>query len=503
MPASYERAIVWLRRDLRLDDNAALAAAAAGSRSVLPVVVLDDDILASPSIGAPLVTAFLAAVASVRDSVRAMGGDLAILRGRPSDVIPAFAHRAGVQAVYYGIDYEPSARTRDREVSAALHRDGIHTHACLDHVYFGSDEVQRVDGSPFCIFSAYRRAWRERARRERRPPIASRAALRGKLQAPSGNADTGAMPRPDELGFSSFALPDAISEAAAARRLAAFASPAGAISDYARTRNLPAVDGTSRLSTHLRLGTLGIRTCVEAARRLRPHISAAARASVDAWVDELIWRDFYQMILDRFPHVAEGPFIPAMSRIRWRRSPEDFSAWCRGLTGYPLVDAAMRQLNTTGWMHNRLRMLVASFLSKDLLLDWRLGERYFETHLADADLAANNGGWQWCASTGTDPVPYFRIFNPIRQSETFDPEGAFIRRMLPELAAVPAPYIHAPWTMPPHVAAASRCRPGRDYPLPIVDHAAARGRALEAYRSARAFPGGDEAAAQGPRGRSV
>jgi deoxyribodipyrimidine photo-lyase len=247
------------------------------------------------------------------------------------------------------------------------------------------------------------------------------------------------------------------------------------IGHYGALRDFPAEAGVSYLSVHLRFGTISIRELVRAARNLQ----------ADAWLDELIWRDFYFMILDRFPHVAERAFKPEYDAIRWDDWPEAFAAWCAGRTGYPLVDAAMRQLERTGWMHNRLRMVVASFLTKDLGIDWRRGEAWFAAQLNDFDLSANNGGWQWAASSGCDAQPYFRIFNPVTQSEKFDAEGRFIRRHVPELAGVPARFIHAPWLMPP--AEQERCGfvPGRDYPPPIVDHVAARARTLERYAVVR------------------
>ncbi len=244
---------------------------------------------------------------------------------------------------------------------------------------------------------------------------------------------------------------------------------------------MPALDATSRLSPHLRAGTIGIRTVVHAAARLRERAAQHAATNVETWLSELIWRDFYQQLLVHHPRIAHEPYVEAAKDIAYADDPAGYRAWCEGRTGYPIVDAAMAQLNATGWMHNRLRMIVASFLTKHLLTDYHEGERYFEQHLADADLAANNGGWQWSASTGTDAAPYFRVFNPTLQGKTFDPDGAFVRSMLPALAQVPPKYVHEPWTIPPLLQAEWGCVIGRDYPAPIVDHAAARQRALDAY----------------------
>ena len=259
---------------------------------------------------------------------------------------------------------------------------------------------------------------------------------------------------------------------------ALFADFTRRIDDYRGTRDFPAVEGVSRLSAHLRFGTISV-------RELAAFASAHGGAGAETWLGELIWRDFYQMILWHHPHVVDACFKPSCDRIEWDEAPERFAAWCEGRTGYPIVDAAMRQLNSTGYMHNRLRMIAASFLTKDLGIDWRRGERYFADRLTDYDLAANNGGWQWAASTGCDAQPWFRIFNPVTQSERFDPEGVFIRRYLPELAAVPRRFVHAPWRMGTADQAAAGCRIGHDYPPPVVDHAAARVRTLARFAAAR------------------
>ena len=453
---------MWLRRDLRLRDNVALARACEQSGHVCLVFVVDPGVLASPRMGAPIAAAFFSALSSLRAELRGLGSDLAVLCGKPHEEITAFARRTGAAAVFYNEDYEPDAIRRDERAQAFFTAHGLRTHAFLDHVYFGAGEIARASGAPYKIFTPYSRAWLARHHDCPRPPADSLHAARGKLAAREEVGETLPVPATEDFGFAGFPLPQ-ISERTAQARLKRFANRSGLLR-YARERDFPAADATSHLSVHLRAGTIGIRTCFEAA--------FAAGGSV--WANELIWREFYQTILRRFPHVAEKPFLEKAEAIRWRRADADFAAWCEGRTGYPIVDAAMRQLNTTGWMHNRLRMITASFLTKHLLIDWRRGERYFEQHLIDADLAQNNGGWQWCASTGTDAAPYFRIFNPVLQSKKFDPQGAFIRAMLPELRGVPLKHLHAPWN----------AGPVSGYPAPIVDHAFARQRALEAYAGA-------------------
>ena len=465
------RAIVWLRRDLRLQDNAAIAAACTEHEQVALAFVVDPPLLASPRMGAPLVCAFFDALAALRESLREMSSDLTILCGDHAEELSAFAQRIGARALYYGEDYEPAAIARDAAVTQALRERGIRAQGVLDHVYFGADEVARADGSPFRVFTPYKRRWLERRAELPRSPVRSLEALRTRT-VPANELDpSGDVPSPARFGFARKPGYQNVTQANAEALLDSFAQPGGGIERYAGERNHPALRGTSRLSPHLRAGTVGIRTCVERAFARRAQCDPAVRANVDAWIGELIWRDFYQTILKRFPHVVDTAFLPAAEGIAWRDAPDEFGAWCQGRTGYPLVDAAMRDLNANGWMHNRLRMLAASFLSKHLLIDWRLGERYFERHLSDAETASNNGGWQWAASVGTDAVPYFRIFNPAEQGRRFDPDGAYVRRFVPELAQAGSSKIHEPEGVP-------------GYPAPIVEHRAARMRALAAYGAA-------------------
>jgi deoxyribodipyrimidine photo-lyase len=253
----------------------------------------------------------------------------------------------------------------------------------------------------------------------------------------------------------------------------------GRIDRYRDTRDFPAIRGVSYLSVHNRFGTISIRRLARLAHDRRS-------AGADTWLSELIWRDFYFQILYHFPHAQHSAFKPVYDKLSFKNNHSQFAAWCEARTGYPIIDAAMRQINQTGFMHNRLRMIVASFLTKDLLIDWRWGERYFADNLNDFDLAANNGGWQWAASTGCDAQPYFRIFNPVSQSEKFDPQGKFIRRYVPELANVPDRFVHAPWTLPPLQQQAAGCVIGKDYPAPIVDHGMARREALATYKAVKA-----------------
>lgn len=456
-------AIVWLRRDLRLGDNVALYEACAQSERVCLAFVLNPGLLRSERMGAPLVSVFFDALNALRTDLRARGSDLALLHGDFDSELLSLAKRIGAHRLFYNEDYEPQAVERDAFVAGALQAAGVRVQSSLDHVYFGANEVARPDGSAYRMFAPYKRRWLDQRALSPRFPVPSDGALSGRLLSRAEIGETRECPSLRDYGFEPNPLFPSAGEAIARKRLDAFLNER--IQAYADRRNYPAQDATSRLSPQLRAGTIGIRTCVEAALALRESSAPSARTGIDMWVSELIWRDFYQMILRRFPHVESSAFLPQAERIAWAKPGEQFARWCEGRTGYPIVDAAMRQLNTTGWMHNRLRMITASFLSKHLLLDWRLGERYFERHLADADPAQNNGGWQWAASTGTDAVPYFRIFNPVAQSRQFDPEGTFIKRMLPELQGIPPSQIHEPRN-------------------PVVEHAAARQRALTAYSAA-------------------
>lgn len=466
-----------MRRDLRLDDQVALFEAARASGRVACVFVLDPALLRGPRVGAPIVQFFFDSLRELRASLREHGSDLALLEGDAGAALCSLAGRVGATAVFTNLDYDPQTVARDDAAARTLEAGGIAMHRFVDHVYYAADEVLQDAGTPYTVYTPYRRRWQARRERDPRPPVPSLAALNGKLLSAHDLGGTREVPRPEDYGHASSAAYPRGGAVAGTALLARFAGDH--VARYRTERNVPAIDGTSRLSPHLRAGTVGIRTLI--AQVFGGSEKPAAESGAQTWVDELVWRDFYQQLLAHAPRVAEQPFLVAAQSIAYADDPAAFGAWCEGRTGYPIVDAAMVQLNTTGWMHNRLRMIAASFLTKDLLCDYRLGERYFEQRLADADLAANNGGWQWSASTGVDAVPYFRVFNPTLQGQKFDPHGAFVRAMLPALARVPDAFVHEPWTMPPLVQAACGCVVGRDYPPPMVDHAWARTRAIDVY----------------------
>ena len=479
MQPRYPVSLVWLRRDLRLDDHVALFHAAGRSDRVACAFVLDPPLLRGPRVGAPIVQFFFESLRVLRERLRALGSDLALLEGDFAGELIALARRTNARAVFYNEDYDPSAIARDLHVTRRLRDAGIDVHAFTDHVYFGAGDVVQESGKPYAVYTPYRRRWSARFESAPHPPVRSEAAARDKLLSHNAIGATREIPRPEEFGHASGGAYPRAGFVEAKRALKLFLVHGAA--DYADRRNVPALDGTSRMSPHLRAGTIGIRTVVHAAARLRDRHRAS---NIDTWLGELVWRDFYQQLLAHHPRIAHEPFVEAAKQIAYVDDPAGYAAWCEGRTGYPIVDAAMMQLNTTGWMHNRLRMIVASFLTKHLLIDYHDGERYFEQHLADADVAANNGGWQWSASAGTDAAPYFRVFNPTLQGKTFDSDGTFVRAMIPALRGVPANFVHEPWKLPPLLQTELGCVIGRDYPAPIVDHAFARQRALDVYGAA-------------------
>ncbi|GAB3462948.1 deoxyribodipyrimidine photo-lyase [Massilia terrae] len=479
MPKSKK--LVWFRRDLRSFDNAALGAALDESGAqAWCAFVFDTGILAGLPRDDRRVHFIHASLAALDADLRRMGGGLIVLHGDPRDEIPRLAARLGVHTVYTNRDYEPQAIARDAGVAARLEADGRRLASFKDQVIFERGEVLTQGGTPFSVFTPYKNAWLKRLAAEPQAlaphDVESRA---GALAPPPAGT---ALPGLADIGF--IAPPAPVEPAGMSGAAALFDHFLDRIGGYGGTRDFPALDATSHLSVHLRFGTTSIRHLVRTAQQVGAH--GAAGATV--WLSELIWRDFYAMILAQNPHVATQAFRPAFDGVAWEQGPqadEDFAAWCAGRTGYPLVDAAMAQLNQTGFMHNRLRMLTASFLTKDLGIDWRRGERYFALKLNDYELASNNGGWQWAASTGCDAQPWFRIFNPLTQSRKFDPDGAFIRRWLPQLAALGAREIHAPWLADPALLQAQGVQLGRDYPWPLVDHEQARKRTLARFEAIR------------------
>jgi len=474
-------ALVWFRRDLRDFDHAALYHALKDAQFVHCVFIFDREILdALPRREDRRVEFIHDSVVELAANLAARGGALIVRHANARDAIPQLAAELRVAAVYANHDYEPAARDRDAHVADRLAERHIAFRTTKDHVVFERDEVLSLAGKPFSVFTPYKNAWLKAL-----TPFHVKSypvdAYAGALAPPvSGTATQ--IPPLEAMGFTRTHLAELGVTPGMTGGAALLKDFRQRIDRYREARDFPARKGPSYLSVHLRFGTVSIRELAAFARQrsLEPGGEGAA-----AWLSELIWRDFYSQILWHHPRVATAAFKAEYADLHFPGEPRHFTAWCEGRTGYPIVDAAMRQLNTTGYMHNRLRMIVASFLVKDLLVDWRLGEKYFAERLIDFDLASNNGGWQWAASIGCDAQPYFRIFNPVAQSEKFDADGKFIRRYLPELASLDAKSIHAPWRLSAALQQAAGMVIGRDYPAPIVDHATARAAALALFGRAR------------------
>ena len=469
-----KRALFWFRRDLRAYDNAGLSAALASGAEVDCVFVFDRDILDALTGRADRRVEFIwHSVVALAGELSRLGGTLHVLHGSARSEVPALADRLAVDAVYTNRDYEPAAVARDAAVEATLATAGRRLLSFKDQVIFERDEVLTQGGTPFTVFTPYRNAWMKRL-----PGISLEPWPVESLAAAFRRGPAAPIPTLAELGFETTNLLALGVRPGSEGAQAGLADFLPRMPQYKTLRDFPGRRGVSYLSVHQRFGTVSI-------RELARHALADGSEGALGWLNELVWRDFYFQILHHFPHAVTGAFKRTYDALVFDNAPERIAALQAGRTGYPIVDAAMRQLAQTGFMHNRLRMIAASFLVKDLLVDWRIGEAWFAAQLNDFDLAANNGGWQWAASTGCDAQPYFRIFNPVSQSEKFDPDGRFIRRYVPELAAVPDRWVHAPWTMPPLEQQACGVRIPADYPAPVVDHALARERALALYKGVR------------------
>jgi len=479
------KSLVWFRRDLRAFDHAALhhalRDAVHNGGSVYCVFVFDTTILAGLPRSDRRVRFIHASLAELDAELRKLGGGLLVRHGAAHEVIPRLAAELDVAGVYLNEDYEPAAVARDALVEEALAQGGRALHRFKDQVIFEKNEVLTLTGGVYGVFTPYKNAWLKRLAAQ---PEAAAPWMIEPYAAAFATVPATPLPILAALGFDDGPLPAPPGMSGATRLFEEFLAR---LPDYGTARDFPALDATSRLSVHLRFGTTSVRHLVRTLRQMMANGAGGVGAPV--WLSELVWRDFYAMILFHHPHIAQQAFKPAFDAVAWETGEAAqalFAAWCEGRTGYPLVDAAMAQLNTTGFMHNRLRMVTASFLVKDLGIDWRWGERYFARQLNDYDLASNVGGWQWAASTGCDAQPWFRIFNPITQSQKFDRQGAFIRQYLPQLAPLDARDIHAPWLVPAAELAACGIVLGRDYLAPLVDHAQARQRTLERFAVVKA-----------------
>ncbi|MDW8436480.1 MAG: deoxyribodipyrimidine photo-lyase [Chloroherpetonaceae bacterium] len=476
------RIIVWHRRDLRIFDNVALSEALKETRDIVPLFIFADDILKRRDDFSPACVKFM--TESLRDlaaQYERIGGKLILRRGFFIEALKEVVKESEARAIYFNEDYEPFAKERDAAVVATFAKLGVEVKSFKDQALFAKDEILTKQGKPYTVFTPYKRAWLAQAHLIPKP-VAAPTRL--------GRVDLASLPplAHDELGFPcSQRLLVKGGSTEGEKQITRFL--AEKVRRYKIDREFPAIEGTSLLSAHLRFGTVSARDLVHRAFALLDDAKKESdRLGIETFVSELVWRDFYFQILHHFPIVEKESFQPSFRALRWENREDCFEAWKEGRTGFPIVDAAMRQLNETGWMHNRLRMIVASFLTKDLLIDWRWGEKFFMQKLVDGDMAANNGGWQWSASTGTDAQPYFRIFNPASQSQKFDPKGEFIKRFVPELRALPEKYVHDPSELlrkSPLMEKELGIKLGKDYPLPIVDHAVQRQKALAMFKSAK------------------
>ena len=426
-----EVSIFWFRRDLRLDDNAGLHKALSSGLPIVPVFIFDKTILEKLSSKTDTRVSFIhEQILLLQEKLLAIGTSMEVYYGKPIEIYKSLLEKYKIHTVFTNNDYEPYAIKRDKEVQEWLTQNGVSFVSTKDQVIFEKTEVVKDDGTPYTVFTPYSRKWKACLSKKDLASYPSEKLL-------------DAFYKQNELPILSL---DSFGFTKSNLQFPNKDWSASLIKKYTEQRDFPSLPGTSRLSVHLRFGTLSIRALARETGSLN-----------ETYLNELIWRDFYQMILWHFPKVVDKSFKPAYDNIVWRNNEQEFAAWCEGKTGYPIVDAGMRELNETGFMHNRVRMIVASFLTKHLLIDWRWGESYFAEKLLDFDLAANNGGWQWAAGSGCDAAPYFRVFNPYLQTQKFDPELKYIKRWVPEYDQL-------------------------NYPRPIVEHDFARKRCLEVYK---------------------
>jgi len=459
--------IWWIRRDIRLNDNQTLHAALEGAEYLVPLFIIEPELMAEAALKR---RAFLlSSLAELDQQLRKRGSQLIIRQGPARKAFQSLSEDLEDMAIYSHEDFSPFARHRDEEIKVNFNlkfSQGV----VLRH----PTSVLKNDGDPYVVFTPYKNTWYEKPL----PTPADILPAPEKLPPAPEGLKTDSLPEADApAGFPG-------TEEEARNRLSSFIE--NEIEKYQTRRDRMDLEGTSQLSPYLRFGLISPREAFAKAQVARIQAKGdQKRSEISTWMDELVWREFYTAILYHFPRVMDGPFREDYKDIRWRYAPEDLQAWQAGQTGFPIVDACMRQLLNTGWMHNRGRMIVASFLTKDLLINWQEGESWFMANLVDGDPAANNGGWQWSAGTGTDAAPYFRIFNPVLQGQKHDPDGEYIARWVPELSELPVKYRHEPWKMSQEEGKSRNFKLGKDYPQRIVDHKFARQRTLDAYKSAR------------------
>ena len=454
--------LFWHRRDLRMVDNVGLAAARERSAKVVGVFCLDPNILQRDDVAPARVFYLIESLRELQQHYTRVGSQLLIVKGAPVERIPALAQALKAKAIFLNKDIEPYARERDRSVADALKQASIEVQGFWDQLLHAPKQVMTGANSPYTVFTPFWRNWKSQVKMSPVPNLANVEPLTAAEQKQAEQAGVIPLPTAKELGFVwENELPIQPGMQAAQERLDEFCDRA--ITEYGEQRNFPAIPGTSQLSAALKFGTIGIRTVWAAAEQVYTNgRSDEVRDNVQTWQQELCWREFYQHALFFFPELAEGPYRKPFKDFPWDDNDSHFQDWCEGQTGYPIVDAAMRQMNQMGWMHNRCRMIVANFLVKDLIINWQRGEKYFYQKLVDGDLSANNGGWQWSASSGMDPKP-LRIFNPASQAQKFDPDGEYIREWVPELRSLDTEML-----VTGKIPSDERDRCG--YPAPIVDH---------------------------------
>jgi deoxyribodipyrimidine photo-lyase len=471
------RNLCWIRRDLRLHDHHALSQSLKNGDETFLVFIFDERILSKlKNKNDKRVTLIMESLEEIETQLLKSGSSLIVKYGDPKELIPAIAQELKVQALYYNRDYEPYAKTRDAHITKVLEKSGVEVQTFKDHVIYEKHEVLTGQREVYKVFTPYKNKWLETFRNQESVVPNYKCDLKKLAQFKNPNS----LLKKDWYKTIQFTPANVFitgGTSVALKRMKDFKKN---IARYKEARDIPALNLTSLLSPYIRMGNLSIRDMI------RTSVEEENIGS-STWLSELIWRDFYQMILDAYPMLEKHCFKLEYDKILWATKSEHFKLWCEGRTGYPIIDAAMRCLNQTGFMHNRLRMVTASFLTKTLLIDWRLGERYFAEKLLDYDMAANNGGWQWSASTGVDAQPYFRIFNPYNQSEKFDSGGLFIRQWCPELKDFSDKQIHYPHEADMVDQIYANCFIGKDYPHPIVSYKGQKEKALAMYKAVKSF----------------
>lgn len=469
------KTLCWFRRDLRLHDHFALSQAINDGMEVYAVFIFDKIILDKLKNKNDLrLTFIMDSLKEMEEKLSAVGSSLIIRYGDPVEEITKVIDEYKIEALYFNHDYEPYAKKRDSQIEKILQAKKIEVKTFKDQVFYEKREILNGSGEIYKVFTPYKNKWLETFHAYEKVIPHYKCPLKKMVQLKNNNSILN-FDWHKTIGFNQVECVLAGGSTAALKRLDDFKD---VISHYKEARDIPALEQTSNLSAYIRMGNLSIREMIALSVEEN-------NIGYQTWLSEIIWRDFYQMILDAFPRIENNCFRSEYDNINWLGDKKDFQIWCEGMTGYPIIDAAMRCLNSTGMMHNRLRMIVASFLTKTLLIDWRLGERYFAEKLLDYDLAANNGGWQWSASTGVDAQPYFRIFNPYNQSEKFDPEGIYIRIWCPELRGFSNKKIHSPHDSDMVDQAQADCFVGRDYPHPIVAYKAQKEKALQMFKAVK------------------